>query len=184
MLANADNVTRCEQPFPERFVHMVALLMNQPNSENMSISRIAGAIGKGLLAGLAGTAAMTVSSTVEMKLRGRGSSDVPAQAAARVLGIEPKSEEDKERFSNIVHWGYGTGWGTVRGLISETGVGNSAATVLHFAAVWGTALNMLPALDAAPPPRKWGAQEIIIDGIHHGVYAAATGAAYTFIERH
>lgn len=150
----------------------------------MSISRIAGAVGKGLLAGLAGTAAMTISSTVEMKLRGRESSDAPARAAGRVLGIEPQGKEEKERFSNIVHWSYGTGWGIVRGLIAETGVGHSAATALHFAAIWGTALNMLPALEVAPPPRKWGAREILIDGLHHGVYAAAAGAAYEFIERH
>jgi hypothetical protein len=32
---------------------------------------------------------MTVSSTVEMKLRGRKPSDAPARAAAKVLGVEP-----------------------------------------------------------------------------------------------
>ena len=36
--------------------------------------RVALAVGRGLLAGLAGTAAMTVSSTVEMKIDDRGAS--------------------------------------------------------------------------------------------------------------
>jgi hypothetical protein len=39
----------------------------------MSIGDVAADFGKGLFAGAAGTAAMTVSSTLEMKLSGRGS---------------------------------------------------------------------------------------------------------------
>jgi hypothetical protein len=38
---------------------------------------------------------MTLSSTIEMKLRGRPASSTPAQAAAKVLGVEPVDEEAK-----------------------------------------------------------------------------------------
>ena len=38
-------------------------------------------LGRGLIAGLIGTAAMTVSSTAEAKLSGRGPSTTPAAAA-------------------------------------------------------------------------------------------------------
>lgn len=147
------------------------------------IRHITEAIGKGLVAGLVGTAAMTVSSTVEMKLRGRGGSDAPAQAAGKVLGVEPTGEKEKKRFSNVIHWSYGTGWGIARGLIGEAGLRGLPASAVHFAAIWGTALNMLPALEVAPPPQKWGAEEIAIDAFHHAVYAAAAGAAYDAIER-
>lgn len=142
------------------------------------------AIGKGFVAGLAGTAAMTLSSTVEMKLRGRSASDAPAQAASNVLGVEPKGEEEKKRFSNVVHWDYGISWGAIRGLLAETGLNPSSATAAHFIAVWGTALTMLPALEVAPPPHEWSAEELAIDAFHHAVYAGATGAAYTWIEQH
>ena len=47
-----------------------------------------------------------------------------------------------------------------------------------FAAVYGTALVMLPALKVAPPVAEWGAEEIAIDAWHHLVYAAAVNAAY------
>ncbi len=83
---------------------------------------LASSIGAGLFAGVAGTAAMTVSSTVESKLRGRKSSDAPAQAAAKVLGVSPVGDEEKKRFSNLVHWGYGSAWGAVRGIIGATGL--------------------------------------------------------------
>jgi hypothetical protein len=46
-----------------------------------SIGDIAANVGKGLFAGVAGTAMMTVSSTLEMKLSGRGASQTPAEAA-------------------------------------------------------------------------------------------------------
>jgi hypothetical protein len=53
----------------------------------MKLGDVAEAVGKGLFAGAAGTAAMTVSSTLEAKLRGRGMSTTPAQAATKVLDV-------------------------------------------------------------------------------------------------
>jgi hypothetical protein len=75
----------------------------------MSIGDVAADFGKGLFAGVAGTAAMTVSSTLEMKLSGRPASQTPADAAEKVLQVEPEDEDSEARFSNLVHWGYGTG---------------------------------------------------------------------------
>ena len=65
---------------------------------------VAGALGKGLVAGMVGTAAMTVSSTIEAKLRKREGSTAPADAAGEVLGIQPRNAEGKAWFSNVVHW--------------------------------------------------------------------------------
>jgi hypothetical protein len=52
-------------------------------------SRLMAPLGRGLIVGLLGTAAMTVSSTAEAKLTGRGASTTPAAAAGKVLGVEP-----------------------------------------------------------------------------------------------
>lgn len=150
----------------------------------MGIGSIAEAVGKGLFAGLAGTAAMTLSSTLEAKLRDRGSSDAPSKVAGKVLGVQPRHPAGRKRFSTAVHWGYGTTWGAARGLIGAAGLSGPAASAVHFAAVWGAALVMLPQMDAAPPVPEWGAEEVAIDAGHHLVYAAATGAAYRFLEQH
>jgi hypothetical protein len=144
---------------------------------------VAAAVGKGLFAGAAGTVAMTASSTIEMKLRGRGGRSDPPRAAAKVLGVQPVDEEAEARFSNIVHWGYGTAWGGVRGLLAAVGLSGPAATAAHLAAVWGSEQVMLPALDVAPPLTEWGAEEVAIDAFHHLVYAAATGVAYSLLDR-
>ena len=144
--------------------------------------RIASSIGKGLVAGFAGTAAMTISSTLEAKLRGRAPSSPPARATAKVLGIS--SFEDsvaQARFNDLAHWGYGTGWGVVRGLLDAVSLPPRKATAAHGAAVWGTAQVMLPALDIAPPSVFWAKKEIAIDAFHHTVYALATGIAYELL---
>ena len=147
------------------------------------MNKLARAIGKGVVAGLAGTAAMTVSSTAEAKLRRRPFSKAPAKAAEKALGIEKfRSERDEARFSDLVHWGYGTGWGVVRGFLREFGLGPKLSTPAHFAAIWGSDLVSLPALDVAPPVTMWGKEEVAIDLFHHAVYAAATAVAYELLD--
>jgi len=142
----------------------------------------AAAVGKGLLAGAVGTVAMTVSSTVEAKLRERGSSSAPADAAGKVLGVQPRDEAGEARFATAVHWAYGTSWGAVRGLLHATGIDGGKATAAHFTVVWGSELAMLPALDVAPPPWKSEPKEIAIDAFHHAVYAIATGVTFAALQ--
>ena len=126
---------------------------------------------------------MTISSTLEAKLRGRGASTAPAQAAAKVLGVEPIDEEAMAHFSNIVHWGYGTAWGGVRGLLTAAGLSGPASTAAHLGLLWGSEQVMLPVLEVAPPLPEMGLKEAGIDALHHLVYAAATGMAYSLLDR-
>ena len=145
---------------------------------------LATSVGKGLVAGLAGTAAMTVSSSVEARLRHRGASSAPARATAKVLGIREFEDPVAEaRFNDLSHWGYGTSWGIVRGLLAALGLSPKAATAAHGAAVWGSAQAILPALEVAPPFVFWGKKEVAIDVWHHAVYATATGLAYRLVDR-
>jgi hypothetical protein len=147
-----------------------------------ALTKTASAIGDGLVAGFLGTAAMTVSSTVEAKLRRRAASTAPARATAKALGIrEFDSDLAQARFNDLSHWGYGTGWGVVRGILGATGMSPAKATAAHGAAVWGSAAVTLPALDVAPPFVFWGRKEIAIDLLHHSVYAVATGVAYELV---
>ena len=149
----------------------------------MSIGDVAADFGKGLFAGAAGTAAMTVSSTLEMKLSGRAASETPAQAAEAVLDVEPKDKESEGRFSNLVHWGYGTGWGGVRGLLASTGLPGPLATAVHLGLVWGGEQVILPALNVSAPVFKYGGKATATDLLHHVVYATATGLAYCYLDR-
>ena len=149
----------------------------------MSLGDLAANFGKGLFAGLAGTVAMTVSSTLEMKISGRPASETPAQAAEEVLNVQPNDEESEALFSNLVHWGYGTGWGSVRGLLDSAGLSGPAATLAHLALVWGSEQVILPALGVSAPVFKYGGKATATDLLHHIVYASATGLAYSYLKR-
>jgi hypothetical protein len=142
------------------------------------ITRFAEGIGKGLVAGLVGTAAMTLSSTIEMKVRGRSASKTPAKAICQTLGFETVSEEAQERLNDLVHWGYGTVWGGLRGILEAAGVHGVPATVIHFGLIWAAEQVLLPQTEVAPPIFEQPPEEIAIDAWHHLVYAGGTGAAY------
>lgn len=140
-------------------------------------------LGKGILSGLAGTAAMTASTLIESKLSDRPPSTTPAEVVEKVVGVEPKGEEEEQRLSSLVHWAYGTGWGVPRAFMSAIGLKEPLATVTHFVAVWGSALVMLPSLRITPPATEWDKEDLLKDGFHHLVYAAAAGLAYSVLDR-
>lgn len=90
-------------------------------------------------------------------------------------------DKDKDRFANLVHWGYGMSWGAMRGVLGASGLRPIGATAGHMAVVWGSELAVLPALEVVPPVRRWGAKELSVDALHHCVYAVATGLAYALL---
>jgi hypothetical protein len=150
----------------------------------VDVSDLASAVGKGLFAGLAGTAVMTVSSTLEANLSGRGPSSTPADALSAALHVRPDDEAGQQRLNTVAHWGLGTAWGAARGLLDAMGAGRPAAGLLHFAAVWGSQQAMLPALGVGSPTPRYGATATATDVFHHAVYAIATHAAYEWLDRH
>jgi len=151
-------------------------------SENNALGELGSAIGKGLLAGLAATAAITLSQMIEMKITKREPSEAPVKVTREVTGIKPANAAQKEKVSHEIHWAYGTVWGIARGIIGLTGLKGLPATIVHFGAVWGTSMIMLPAFKAAPPVTEEDAKTIAIDGLHHAVYALAAGFAYDALD--
>jgi hypothetical protein len=147
------------------------------------IGSIASAVGRGLAAGLVGTAVMTLSQLIEMRLTGRTPSTTPAQAAGRVLGVQPRGPAEAVRFTWLIHWAYGTLWGSVRGLLAVLGLRGFLATAAHFALIWGSAVVLLPGLGVAPPVWRWGLKTIAIDIWHHAVYVVAVGVTYEWLSR-
>ena len=156
--------------------------MGKKNKMQKGIGKIGSAIGKGIIAGIAGTAAITISQMIEMKITGRKPSTAPADAVTKALDVQEVPGK-KNQFTQQVHWTYGTLWGVARGLLSVAGIKRWSATAAHFAAVLGTGMIIEPALKVAPPVKKWGAKQIAIDALHHAVYAVAAGLVYDAIMR-
>ena len=145
------------------------------------VRAVADAVGRGLFAGAVGTAAMTASSTIEARLSGRGSSTTPAEAVSAATGVQ-HTGKSKPRVNSLAHWGYGTGWGAVRGLLSLTPAPAPVAAAAHLGLVWGGEQVLLPALGVAGPTWSYGARAAGTDLLHHVVYAAATSLTFAWIE--
>jgi hypothetical protein len=141
------------------------------------LSRLWSNIGRGLIAGLIGTAAMAASSSIEMRIRSRKASEAPQQAASEVLEIEDfESHRAATRFGTLVHWAYGTAWGAVRGLLGSLLPGR-VADATFAGAVYGAEQAVLPGLHVTPPITEWRAKEIGIDAAHHRDGPRLQGAA-------
>ncbi len=150
--------------------------------KNNVFDEIGGAIGKGLIAGLAATAAITISQMIEMKITKRKPSDAPVKVASEITGIKPANAAQKQKVAQEIHWAYGTAWGLARGLIALTGLKKLPAALVHFSAVWGASMIMLPKFKVAPPVTKEKPGAIAIDGLHHAVYALTAGLVYDALD--
>lgn len=131
---------------------------------------------RGLLAGLIGTAAMTLSQKIEMELTGRKPSSAPAEALCVALGIETRTEAEEQRLAEQAHWAYGTAWGLGHSLTHS--MREPTRSVIYFAAVWGAGAALLSAMRLAPPPTQWKPNLLMTDLVHHAVYAAVGSLAY------
>ncbi|GAB2759956.1 hypothetical protein [Salinimicrobium soli] len=164
-----------------------------------SMARVGGAIGKGLIAGFAGTVAITLSQMIEMQITKRKASSSPVIVGGKVLGVEPKGkaeverkkakneepgeakqnlQQNKELFGQWMHYGYGTGWGVFRGALDLAKVNGKAADLALFGGIWGTAQVMIPMTTGSKPIYKWPPTQIAVDVLHHAVYALVAGELY------
>jgi len=146
-----------------------------------AISKLGGAIGKGLLAGAVGTAAITASQLIEMRITHRKPSNAPANVLEKTLRIKPATGNTKKKLSQEVHWAYGTLWGAARGLLSVLGVKRWAATTAHFVAVTGTAMVAVPKILDSEPVTEWDKKAIAKELMHHAIYAIAAGVVYDLL---
>lgn len=155
--------------------------MKNVSSVAMLLGKFGSAIGKGLVAGVAGTAAISISQLIERKITNKPTNFAPGDAASFALGIEASKMENRKRFSNEVHWTYGTLWGTARGFASLFGLRGLPASSLHFAAIFYTALTVEPDFEVAPPINEWSKGSIATFGLHHLIYAAVAGMVFDAI---
>jgi hypothetical protein len=70
------------------------------NNFSKSVGAFGGALGKGLIAGLVGTAAITLSQAIERKITGKPTSFAPGDAASKALDIEASKMEARKKISH------------------------------------------------------------------------------------
>lgn len=136
-----------------------------------------GALRRGLLAGVAGTAAMTLAQTAYYKATGGEPSTVPAEVGKRVIrGVLQRdvSEDSTDALNNAMHWLYGTSWGVLYGL----GARRATRGVSFGLLVWGASLVELPAMQLSPPVWEMPPASIAPDLGFHLLYGVAVAGAH------
>lgn len=147
----------------------------------MSVAEV---VGRGLVAGVVGTVALTIAEKAEMSLTGREPSMVPGQVGARLSGHDPQTDVALVRRLNpIVHWGHGIGMGAVRASLDAVGMSRRSASAAFFPILWGGDAALYAALGVAPPPWRWSLQDLATDLFGKGVLAFATSGAYVALGR-
>lgn len=155
--------------------------MPEANKIVTATGKFGSALGRGLIAGLAGTAAITLSTMIERMITKKPTNFAPGDAASKALSIEASDREEWGKFSNEVHWTYGTIWGVGRGLLSLVDLKGWPATAIHFAAIYYTAITIEPDFEVVPPINEWSKKEIAVFALHHAVYVAVAGMVFDAI---
>ena len=145
--------------------------------------RAAGNLGKGLVAGVLGTIAITISQQIEMEKSGRQPSNTPILAAQKVFQINPQNEIAEKKLNNMVHYAYGTSLGLIRGILSILGIKGIIATLMHISIVQALSMIILPKLKIAPPASEWDRKTILNELMHHSVYGIAAGLSFDWMNR-
>lgn len=128
----------------------------------------------GLLAGIAGVAAMTLTEKLEQPITKRPNSYVPGHTLERLLGISPGQNNDLTNLS--MHWGQGILLGAVRGIMAEKGIRGPFASFMFLTLRLLNDQTLENATGVGALPWTWPKDEQVIDLIHKGVYAFVTGA--------
>lgn len=127
------------------------------------------------MAGLAGTATMTLGEKLEQRLTGRPNSYVPAHTLARVLGMS--SPDDDSWWRNMaMHYGTGAVAGALRGLMSASNLRGPGASLMFTEIRLSIDQTLENATGVGAPPWTWPRDELAIDTLHKAVYAFTTGA--------
>lgn len=133
-------------------------------------------IGKGLIAGAAGVAAMTLGEKLEQLLTRRPNSYVPAHTLERLLRLPHKPDSERLALNWTMHWGQGILLGAVRAVMAEKGLRGPVGSFLHMNMRLLNDQTLENVTGVGSLPWTWPVDEQWIDLAHKGIYAFATGA--------
>src|ERR1700742_655211 len=133
---------------------------------------------RSVLAGTAGTAALTLAYGTERRLRRHAPSDldyddslVPGQIVASVMHLAHVTAREEHELGVLVRWGYGSVFGvwhgTLRRLVAEPWGSLRLGGTLMTAT-----LTLFPLLGRTPPPWRWPADVMLTCIGTHAAYVS------------
>ena len=137
---------------------------------------------RSVVAGTAGTAAMTLAYAAERRLR-RGPSDpldyddslVPGQIVATVMHLPHVTAREDRELGLLLRWSYGSAFGLWHGALRRM-MREPWASVAFGGTLMTATLTLFPLLGRTPPPWRWPSDVMATSLGTHVVYVAAAAA--------
>ena len=116
---------------------------------------------RSILAGSAGTLALTLAYATERRVRGghRGQLDyddslVPGQIVASIMHLPHVTDREENDLGLALRWGYGSVFGIWHGILHRR-FSEPWASVLFGTTLMSATLTLFPVLGRTPPPWRW-----------------------------
>ncbi len=133
---------------------------------------------RSVVAGAAGTTAMTSAYALERRLRprARGPLDyddslVPGRIVASIMHLPQASDREEQELGLALRWGYGSAFGLLHGVLRRR-VREPGAGLVFVGVLMTMTLTMFPLLGRTPPPWRWPRAFLATSFATHAVYAA------------
>jgi hypothetical protein len=137
---------------------------------------------RSVLAGAAGTAALTLAYRSEHLLRPAvqrpldyDDSLVPGEIVASVLHLPSVTDREDAELGAALRWGYGSAFGIFHGVLRET-IGEPWASVVFGTTLMSATFTLFPLLGRTPPPWRWPADVLATSIATHVIYVAAVAS--------
>jgi hypothetical protein len=137
---------------------------------------------RSVLAGTAGTTALTLSYAFERHVRSnhRGSLDyddslVPGQIVASIMHLPQVTAHEENDLGLILRWSYGSAFGLWHGLLRRR-IREPWASVAFGATLMSATFSLFPILGRTPPPWRWPADVLSTSVATHVAYVVAVAA--------
>lgn len=133
--------------------------------------------GRSLVAGVAGTAALSLSYVVERRVRERRQVDyddslVPGQIVCSMLNLHQVTRRFEYEAGMALRWTYGSGFGLVHGLLRRR-LDEPSASAVFAGALLSLTFTMFPLLGGTPPPWRWPRGYVASELLTHAAYVGA-----------
>ncbi len=136
---------------------------------------------RSVVAGAAGTGALTLAYAVEHRLRPQvngpldyDDSLVPGEIVASILDLRHVTGHEEQDLGLLLRWSYGSVFGISHGLLRRR-LDEPEATIVFAGLLISLTVTMFPLLGRTPPPWRWPRGYLATELVTHAAYAATVG---------
>lgn len=144
---------------------------------------------RSIIAGAAGTAALTAAYSLERRLRPRhrgpldyDDSLVPGEIVASIMHLPHVTAREEEDLGMALRWSYGSAFGLWHGVLRQR-VSEPCASVAFGGTLISATLSLFPLLGRTPPPWRWPPDVIATCIATHAAYVGAVAGVDGFLAR-